>query len=192
MGFVRREAPYGEPARGGKRSLYKIDDPFLRIWFRVIAPNRAALTAGTTASRGALLDEHWDHLVAQAWEDLCRRAIPRIAPRGTLGRLGPWRPPVRFWHGSAPEWDLVADAVEGPRTLLGEAWFSRKPVTSSALEQESARLEARPVPPAVAGRTVVRALFVPSVAPRTPRRFGSVHVAAVADLLRTGLPKSAR
>jgi AAA+ ATPase superfamily predicted ATPase len=184
MGFVRREAPYGEPARGGKRSLYKIDDPFLRMWFRVVAPNRAALTAGTTASRAALLDEHWDHLVAQAWEDLCRRELPSIARRGTLGRLGPWRPPLRYWHGSEPEWDLVADAVDGPRTLVGEAWFSRKPVTASVLRRESVRLESRQVPAALAGRSVVRALFVPAVPPRTPRLFGSVHIVTLADLLR--------
>lgn len=55
MGLVRRETPYGEPFRGGKRSLYKLDDPFLRLWFRIVAPNRAALTVGTRASRLSLL-----------------------------------------------------------------------------------------------------------------------------------------
>ncbi len=40
MTLVRREVPYGESARGSKRSLYRIDDPFMRLWFRVVAPNR--------------------------------------------------------------------------------------------------------------------------------------------------------
>src|SRR6185295_116658 len=59
MTLIQREVPYGESNRGGKRSLYKIDDPFLRLWFRVVAPNRAAVIAGTPSSRAELLDEHW-------------------------------------------------------------------------------------------------------------------------------------
>ncbi|MEX1128586.1 MAG: ATP-binding protein [Vicinamibacterales bacterium] len=183
MGLIRREAPYGDPARGGKRSLYKIDDPFLRLWFRVVAPNRAALTAGTRASRMALLAPHWDTLVAQAWEDLCRAAVPRLA-RGALARLGPWSPARRYWHGAEPEWDVVADAVQGSRLLVGEAWFSRKPVTPAALKATAASLSHRPLPPGTAGRDIVRALFVPRVAAGAPRVVAGVHVVIQADVLR--------
>ncbi len=182
MGFIDRETPYGEPPRGGKRSLYKIDDPFLRMWFRVVAPNRAALTAGSAASRSALLEEHWDGLVAQAWEDMCRRAIAALH-RGPISKLGPWRPPARYWRGSEPEWDLVADAVTGPRTLVGEAWFSKKPVTATVLAREAARLQVRQLPPPTTGREIVRVLFVPALAPRTPQLVGGVHVVTLADLI---------
>ena len=41
MRFLRREIPFGSPPRSGKRSLYRIEDPFLRLWFRVVAPHRA-------------------------------------------------------------------------------------------------------------------------------------------------------
>src|SRR5262249_47758731 len=142
--LIRRETPYGEPARGGKRSLYKIDDCFLRLWFRVVAPDRAALTTGTPASRRAILDAHWDQLVGPAWEDLCRLATP--SQRGAVARLGPWRPPQRFWHGNEPEWDLVADAVCGPRTLVGEAWFAQSPVAARAVARECGRLAAKALP----------------------------------------------
>ena len=54
------------------------DDPFLRMWFRVVAPNRAALVAGSAASRGVLLAEHWSALLGQAWEELCRRCVVSI------------------------------------------------------------------------------------------------------------------
>lgn len=182
MGLVRRDTPYGEPLRGGKRSLYKIDDPFLRAWFRVVAPNRAALTAGTRASRRAVLDQHWDALVGQAWEDLCVRAVPHLA-RIALARLGPWQPPRRYWRGAEPEWDLVADAVHGARTLVGEVWFSRKPVTASALRLEAGRLEARPLPPGLTGREVLRALFVPLVHRDVPRAIGRVHIVTLAEVL---------
>jgi AAA+ ATPase superfamily predicted ATPase len=182
MGLVRRDTPYGEPARGGKRSVYVMDDPFLRLWFRVVAPNRAALTAGTRASRRAVLASHWDGLLGRSWEDLCRQAVPTL-DRGAVGHLGPWRPAQRYWHGGEPEWDLVADAVEGAHTLVGEARFSRNPVAGPALLREAARLESRPLPPAAAGRQVVRALFVPAVRAGAPLRIGGVRVVTLAEML---------
>jgi AAA+ ATPase superfamily predicted ATPase len=183
IGLIKRETPYGEPARGGKRSLYKIDDAFLRMWFRVVAPNRAALTAGTSASRRALLLEHWDHLVSEAWEDLCRVSIPNLL-HTPLARLGPWRPAQRHWHGNDPEWDIVADAVRGTATLVGDAWFTRKPATEVVLRRECARLESRALPAATRRRDIVRALFVPTTTPRAPRKIGNVHVATFADVSR--------
>ena len=181
MGLIRREVPYGESARGGKRSLYKIDDPFLRLWFRAVAPNRAALIAGSPESRAAILDEHWHLLVGQAWEELCRRGMPTI--RGALARLGPWRPASRHWQGQDPEWDFVADAITGRRVLAGEAWFSARPVTAAVLTREAERLAARPLPAVIRDREVVRALFVPAVAASAPRLVASVHIATLADLL---------
>ena len=38
LGLVRRELPFGEDEKGSKRGLYKIADPFFRLWFRVVAP----------------------------------------------------------------------------------------------------------------------------------------------------------
>jgi AAA+ ATPase superfamily predicted ATPase len=180
MALVRREVPYGESAKGGKRSLYKIDDPFLRLWFRTVGPNRAALTAGTPASRAQVLDEHWDLLRGLAWKELCRRGVPTI--RGALARRGPWRPASRYWHGADPEWDVVADALEGGRILLGEAWFSARPATSAVLVREAERLARRPLPAVVQDREVVRALFVPAVVGKAPKLVASVHIATLADL----------
>lgn len=182
MGFVQRETPYGEPVRGGKRSLYKIADPFLRLWFRVVAPNRAALVAGSRASRAAVLAAHWDALVAQTWEELCRRAVPLLV-RGPVGKLGPWQPARRYWHGAAPEWDVVADSVDGERTLVGEVWFTRTAASTATLRREAARLEARPVPEIVGDRALVRVLFVPAVQRGAPRRLGAVHVVTASDVI---------
>lgn len=181
MGLVRREVPHGEPERGGKRSLYKLDDPFLRMWFRVVAPNRAALIAGSDESRAAFLDAHWSRLVGDAWEDLCRAAVPRLR-RGVSPRVR-WRPAFRYWQGAEPEWDVVADAVEGKRVLVGEAWFHARPIAASAASREAHRLAARPLPPSAAGRDVVRALFVPVLARGVPRSIADVHLVTLADLL---------
>jgi hypothetical protein len=184
MTLVRREVPYGESTKAGKRSLYKIDDPFLRLWFRVVAPNRAALTAGTEASRGAALDEHWHLLLGQAWEELCLRGVPTI--RGALARRGPWRPPSRYWHGAEAEWDLVADAIEGGCVLVGEAWFSARAASAAVVVREAERLASRPLPAAIQGRDVVRALFVPAAVASAPKVVGSVHIVTLADLQGRG------
>src|SRR6185436_15589934 len=97
MGLVAREIPYGESERSTKRSLYRIADPFVRLWFRVVAPNRGLLAAATAAERRALLDRHLPHLAGLAWEELVR---------GHVHALGGWKSPRRWWQGSEPEWDL--------------------------------------------------------------------------------------
>ena len=51
MNFVRRETPFGSSPASGKRSLYGIDDPFLRLWFAVAAPHRAALAEAPPDTR---------------------------------------------------------------------------------------------------------------------------------------------
>ncbi len=122
MDLVRRETPFGSNPRSGKRSLYRIDDPFLRLWFRVVAPHRAMLAEAPMETRVA----HWrgqqPQLEGEAWEELCRKAVP-LLHRGdnALAQHGPWLPAQRYWRGSGPEFDLVARSVDGQRLLVGEA-----------------------------------------------------------------------
>jgi hypothetical protein len=182
MGLIRRDVPYGEPLRGGKRSHYRMDDPFLRLWFRVVAPNRAALSAGTRGTRAALLDFHWEQLRSQAWGELCRAAVPQLS-RGALARLGPWQPAQRYWHGNAPEWDVVADAVDGKRVLVGEAWFSSKPPALESIRSAARAVGARALPPVEGDREVVRALFLPTVPTGMRRTVDAVHLITQQDLL---------
>lgn len=146
MGLVRREVPFGDPERKSKRSLYRIDDPFFRLWFRVVAPHRGILASGSAHARARLLERHFDALVAAAWEDLCRRQLPHVGPRSPLGRLGPWEPGRRWWAGAAPEWDVVTESLDGKRLLLGEAKWSAKPLGTKALRRALAALAAKPAP----------------------------------------------
>jgi AAA+ ATPase superfamily predicted ATPase len=167
LGLVRRELPFGESEKGGKRALYKIADPFFRLWFRVVAPYRAQLASGTAEARRQLLARFWESLCAQSWEELCRLQVPRMPAEGTLGRLGPWGPASRWWHGTQPEWDVVSESLDGSHVLLGEAKWSARPFDRKALETALRELAVRPAPPLparLAGAEVVRALFVPGSA----------------------------
>ena len=133
MGLVRRETPFGSDPRSSKRSLYRIDDPFLRLWFRVVAPYRAALAAAPRETRLRYWRRRRSSLEALAWEELCRMAVPMLhRSDATLSGFGPWEPARRYWRGNAPELDVVARSVDGRRLLVGEVKWSEKPAAVSA------------------------------------------------------------
>jgi uncharacterized protein len=186
LGLARRETPFGEPERKSRRSLYKLDDPFFRLWFRVVAPHRAQLAVGSQDARAALLARFWDGLVSQAWEDLCRAGTPRLTPASALGRLGPWGPASRWWLGGAPEWDVVSVSVDGTRLLLGEVKWSAKSLPLPEVERLSRGLMSRPaplLPERFANHEVVRALFVPDKGAGVPRQLQGAHVMTAVDLI---------
>ena len=181
MGLVRREVPFGEPERGTKRSLYRIADPFTRLWFRVVAPHRAQLAVATPEGRAALLARAWPALLGEAWEDLCRLLTPALGGDSALGRLGPWEPPSRWWRGREAEWDLVARSADGRRVLFGEV-----KVGTPSVVAEAAALAKRPPPNVTLGSGVkpVRALFVVDPEVTAPRgEVGDVLVVSGEDLM---------
>lgn len=175
LGLVAREVPFGVPAKDTKRSLYRLVDPFLRLWFRVVAPNRGALALASPKERLRLLEEHLPALTATAFEELARRAVPA---------LGDWAPAGRWWQGSAPEWDVVSRATDGS-LLVGEAKAWRRPATATAVKAEAQRLLARPLPElgGDAPRRVERVLFVPSLAAGVRPRQDGVRVVTLETLL---------
>ena len=178
LGLVTRDVPFGEPPRGSRRSLYRISDPFTRLWFQVVAPNRGLLVSGTPAQRRRLLTRFWPRIVGEAWEQLTRERTPWL-DHPLLGPAGTWAPAQRWWQGSAPEWDLVAEDATGTRLLLGE---SRS--TASRLKEDVAEVGGRTLPdlPAKYRRhTIVRAIFVPETQRQT--RIGDVIVVSLRHLL---------
>ena len=158
MGLVRREMPFGSDPRSGKRSLYRIDDPFLRLWFRVVAPGRAALVQAPRETRLDYWRRHRAGLEAQAWEELCRMAVPFLhRAESALADLGPWEPAQRYWRRNEPEYDVVARSVDGRRLLIGEAKSTLRPAVAASLRF-------RPSAPPVPGATdleIVPVVFVP-------------------------------
>ena len=127
MGLIRRETPFGSDPKSGKRSLYQIADPFLRFWFRVVAPNRSLLAAAPRETRMEIWQRHRAQLEAYAWEELCRMAVPnlhQVVP--AIATFGPLGAGQRYWRGNDPELDIVARSVAGPDILVGEAKWNSK------------------------------------------------------------------
>lgn len=135
MDMIRRETPFGSDPKSGKRSLYQISDPFLRFWFRVVAPNRSLLADAPRTTRRLCWEKHRVSLEAQAWEELCRLAVPqlhRVVP--LLADRGPFGVAQRYWYRDDRELDIVAQSLSGPDVLLGEAkWRVSQTYESSAV-----------------------------------------------------------
>ena len=179
MEFVRREIPFGSSPASGKRSLYRLDDPFLRLWFAAVAPHRAALAEAPRDTRLHYWRRHRAALDGHAWEELCRMAVPELHRIDTpLAPLGPWEPARRYWRGNAPELDVVARSVDGRRLLVGEAkWSARSGPVSRA----------GPLPgiggvPGTAGLEAVGVRFVPEASARIDASTG-VHLVDASDVL---------
>ena len=115
LGYIWREVAYGESEKRSKKSLYKLADPFLRLWFRVVAPHRGSLQSATKAGRLKFLIDIWPQLRAEAWEDLCRKAVPYLSSSDNE-----WLSAGRHWVSNGSEWDVVSTSPDASMLLLGE------------------------------------------------------------------------
>ncbi|MCU0722832.1 MAG: ATP-binding protein [Planctomycetes bacterium] len=185
LGLAVREQPYGESERGGKKSLYRIEDPLFRLWFRLVAPHRGVLASAPEAVRRGLWTKHRDGLFSETWETLCRAAVPRLKSGRGLPEGGPWGPAARFWGGAGPEWDLVARSLDGKALLLGEVKWSEGRAAEPLVDEALRDLEAKGVPPLdlPGALRVVRAVFVPRGPKRQTRRKTPAAIPDAGDVL---------
>ncbi len=187
MDLVTRQIPFGESQKSGKRSLYKISDPFFRLWFRGVAPHRGLLATASRVTRLHLLKKYWPSLVATTWEQLCRDKFASLNPSSPLGRIGPWQPASRFWQTHGYEWDIVADSVDGKHLLLGEVKWSRKPCKVEEIQRTARQFLAKglpPLPKPYNSRQIVYAIFIPETAQRISKVPEGVFVVTGNDLIR--------
>lgn len=110
--ILTRELPFGESLRSTRKTLYRIQDPTVRFWFRVFSPHRSLWPAYTAAKKRLLILEH----AATVFEDYCRTRYPGAR---------------RYWESNI-ELDLVApdpQAGEAPedagRLLVAEVKWRR-------------------------------------------------------------------
>jgi hypothetical protein len=155
LGYLKREFPFGESPRSSKKTLYKLEDPFLKFWYRFVLPNHSMLEQDLLdevyfASR-QMLKAH----TAEVWEDLARKSIARLEIAGTR-----WKPAARWWgrglDGKNMEIDVMAESMDGQSLLFGEAkWENKTNVKAeiNKLEKKAANF------PKTAGRTIIPAIW---------------------------------
>ena len=161
MRLVRRDLPFGESERTTKRTLYRIDDPFLRFWFRFVAPNRTRLESRLIAAVEQDLAPAFGHHAGAVWEELARASVPHLEIEGRR-----WGPARSWWGAGADrrplEVDLVAEELGGGRLLVGEVKWSAQP--ARALAELRKRIERLPL---AQGREVVPAVWIAEASGRT-------------------------
>jgi len=157
LGFLSREVPFGASPRDSKKSLYRVADPFLRLWYRFVQPNASRLESGAVDEVMRGLRSELDQHVAEVWEQLARERLPRLRIAGKR-----FEPGARWWGGGLDrkpiELDVVANAVDDPNVVLvGEAKLRCSARDIDRLLADLARRAAQC--PALEGKTIHPVVF---------------------------------
>jgi len=180
LDLVRRDMPFGASLRDSKRTLYRIDDPFLRFWFRFVEPNRTRLEARQIDAVEAEIQAQWSSHIAGVWEDLARASVAR----SKLHSLR-WRPASSWWGPGRDrrpiEIDVVAESADRRSLLLGEATWGGAKEVAAAIAGLTAKSEAFPL---AEGRRVRLVVWAKERPRRTPSGVSIVGPKEVFDALR--------
>ena len=135
LGLIAREIPFGADERNGKKSLYRLADPFLAFWFRFVQPNRSLLESASVSSVYRMISPMIPQHTAEVFEVLARRCVPRLAIAGQE-----WGSARRWWgsghSGQQMEIDVVAESLDGKNLLLGEVKLSATAVEMDRIQKQ--------------------------------------------------------
>ena len=122
--YIRREIPFGESSHSTKRSLYKIDDPFLNFYFTFIVPEKSRIDLGLSSQVIKEVKKRMPQYTSTIWEELCRRSVPFII------KDNEFNPASRWWgkglDGISLEIDVVSESTDKKNLLVGEAKWTEK------------------------------------------------------------------
>jgi len=120
---IHKEVPVTErlPLKS-RKGIYRIQDQFIKFWFRHILPNRATIEEGRFERLLPRLESDFPALVAENYEklavDIVRAHEDLFFTMDAAGR----------WWNREEEIDLVAINEERREILFGEAKWSARPV----------------------------------------------------------------
>lgn len=128
--LVERRVPITDSMpEKSRKGIYRLREPFLRFWFRYVAPNVSTLEDGLVEPLARAVAEDLPRFVGPAFEDLC---TSWVAEQGALGQL-PFVPRrVGGWWSAAGEIDVVA--VGDAAVLFGECKWTERPVGTNILD----------------------------------------------------------
>lgn len=161
LDLVHREIPFGSQENHSKRTLYKIKDSFVKFWFDIVASRRSHFAQATSVNRQIWLKDNLQFFFSEAWEEMCRQALPLLSQEWDPPHFGP---ASRYWqHGQDAEWDVLSKSIDGDAILVGEAkWISKVP-TESWIKRTLMELKAKGFPqvPRQPNSTIHYVLFIP-------------------------------
>ena len=156
LGYIKREIPWNLSIRNTKKTLYKINDPFIHFYYRYVIPNKTSLELGYIDQiYRNVFQKTFSDFSSEAWEEMCRRAIPGLFEKNIF------EPGSRWWgtgiNKQPIEIDIVAQSFDKKKILIGEAkWSSNRniPAVIRQLEQRAGEL------PFTQGKKVILSLFL--------------------------------
>ena len=125
LGYVRRDVPFGEDPKKTRRALYRLNDPFLRFYFRFVLPYESSLAQGIYAWKPSMIGSGTARVSSRhAGEELCRASVPWIPGFDPpYGAASAWSPT----GGQQADVDVVALSLDRKSLLLGECkWSDRE------------------------------------------------------------------
>lgn len=139
LGYLEARSPLSPKGPEGRRTSYRLADPFFRFWFRFVFPNRSLLERGRVEDVLAVVERDLDGYVGLAFEDCCREWVARYAGDALPAsqQLGSW------WSRDGQTEVDIAGVSRGRYDLLASCKWSRA-APASALEQLLAQRDALP------------------------------------------------
>ena len=123
LGYLRREVPYKVPEKNAKRVIYRLDDNFLRFYYRFVYPNKSVIGQQLADSFLPQLNQQLPLHTSYVWEELSLLA----AARGAVGGVSFSRA-QRWWgknkSGAQMEIDAVGHSTDGKQLLVMECKWS--------------------------------------------------------------------
>jgi len=180
LDFIRREIPFGETVKSTKKSLYKINDPFLGFYFKFLVTNKSRLEFGLIDEVLADIKSKFDQYISGIWEELCRDSVPSLTINGKR-----FNPAGRWWGTSAGgqqfEIDLIAESADKSALLIAEVKWTKKPVLHEVaikLEDKCAAISS--IFPGFHSKEIIKAIFT-KVKPDA--EYPGVHIFSPEDLI---------
>jgi uncharacterized protein len=156
QGYIKRDIPFGESPKTSKKSLYRIEDPFMNFYFTFLLPNKSRLEYDMVDQVWLEIRERYDQYISFVWEDLCRKTIPQfIIAKKTFN------PASRWWGAGKDkkplEVDIVASSTDNSSLLIGEVKWTERPHLQTLMASVDNKIAALPF---TENKTIVKALFL--------------------------------
>jgi len=125
LGYIKRDHPFGESPRSSKKTIYRLEDPFLLFWYRIVLPNHSLLEQDLLDAVYAESQNNFKAQIAEIWEEMARKSTAHL----NIANIR-WKPGQRWWghgrDGKNMEIDIIAESLNNKFLLFGEVKWEKK------------------------------------------------------------------
>lgn len=134
LGIIQRETPYGEKA--SRKSIYAIDDPMFRFWYRFVPENQSIISRGAADLAYRRIKPHLSDYMGAVFEEICKQYLWKLLLSGEspveFCELGRWWGTDPSAHGQE-EIDIMGEQDKNT-ALFGECKWTNEKVDAGVLE----------------------------------------------------------